>query len=818
MNTLLVNPPAVKNPPPSVSTKFHQLPAPLRPLPRWVLWKFVYKPEQSKWTKVPYSPHSHQLFTRKLEECSNLELAQRVLMNHGKRFSGVGVSAVLEDGLLYLDFDKCLEDGKIKSPELEKFIFDLGSYTEVSPSGLGLRVIAKTPQDLGRWNENQKRTEREVPRSCELFTCEGVEVWNDGKYATLTGNLYRQDLAEIRQNDEVLSRLREMMQKEKPSPALPPAPSSSASKLLPKREWTREEVKEMLQVLDPSMGRADWIKIGKALQGWSSSEGLGLWEEWSRGGTNFIEGECSKVWTGLANKPVSFGHLVNEAKKRGWKDRKREKAKTDKTETPAELPDNYPASDSGNAERLATTYEGKKMRWFTDAGRWMVFNGKRWVEDADGVTCQKYARNCIRNALRNFKRLFPDPKSIQRKEAEAFCLKSENAFGLRNTVSVARTLPEFQIEKADQLDADPHLLNTPNGVVNLRDCRREAHRPELMMTKMTSVEMEEAPCPMWEETIKNATCGDKDLQEALELFLGMSVTGYAQEVFGIFYGASSDNLKSTVCETVADLLGDYASTMSSKSLQALRSSGGENANPYIAGLKGKRLVLADEWQENTKLDEATLKRICSQDTITARMLHSNPITFRPTHTLILRTNHLPLVSAGDEGAWKRIYPFPWNYKVPPEKKDEGYRKKMIQKEGKAILGWLCRCAMRFIQLQEKGGRLPRPKSVEELKTRYRSESDILAQWAETEVEFGQDISPFTYWLSYRAMRDSFDAFAEERGDDPKNTTHKALAMFLGKHNCTPKKNRLGERGWTGIRLRVSDNSAEGGDGVERGMF
>jgi putative DNA primase/helicase len=347
----------------------------------------------------------------------------------------------------------------------------------------------------------------------------------------------------------------------------------------------------------------------------------------------------------------------------------------------------------------------------------------------------------------------------------------------------------------------------------------ESHRPELMMTKMTKIAPDfSKDCPMWEETIKNATMGDAKLQEALELTLGLAVTGYTHEVFAIFYGASTDNLKSTICETVGDLLGDYSYSLQSKALQAVKGSGGESATPSIAGLKGKRLVLADEWAENTKLDEAVLKRICSQDTITARMLHSNPITFAPTHTIVLRTNDLPIVSGNDEGAWKRILPFPFKYKVPEDKKDEGFRRRMMKQEGGAILAWLCRCAMRFIELHERGGKLPRPQAVEELKRKYRAESDILARWAEAEVEFGQDFPSFTYWLSVRAIRDSFDAFAEEQGDDPKNTTPRKLSMFLGRYNCNPKKNRKGERGWSGLRLRIPDNPNEGGDGVERGAF
>ena len=41
---------------------------------------------------------------------------------------------------------------------------------------------------------------------------------------------------------------------------------------------------------------------------------------------------------------------------------------------------------------------------------------------------------------------------------------------------------------ADQLDADPHLLNAQNGVVDLRDGRSAAHRPARHMTKLAGAD------------------------------------------------------------------------------------------------------------------------------------------------------------------------------------------------------------------------------------------------------------------------------------------------------------------------------------------
>ena len=769
----------------------------------------VYKAELNKWTKVPYSPETHAPYNRHPSECGNLDMARKVLLTHGKAkgFAGVGLSAMLEDGLTYLDFDRCLDDnGAINSPRLEKFVRDLGSYTEISPSGRGLRVIVKTPSSLGKINKTHKATERSTPSDCSHFEAEGVEIWNDGKYATITGQRFLPELNEVKANEEVMGEFLEVFYKAEPTKTAPP-PKTSSTSSTKERIWTREEVRSMLSHLDPSMGRIDWFKIGKALWDWSKTEGVQEWESWSRGSDKFVEGECAKVagagsWE---NRDVNVGHLVKEAKARGWVVPQREnlnpfKTGGDKTETEThlfEMPDKFPASDAGNAERLAQSRGAERIRYVVDVGEWMQFDGTRWVDDVKGVAGMSVAKQSIREAKEKFRKLLTDKDSKERREAEQFCIRSEQAHSLRSAVDVARILKPLQVSSLDLLDKSPDLLNTPDFVVNLRTGAKEAHRPDLMMAKMTKISPNfDADCPKWKETIKNATMGDEKLQDLLELTLGMSVTGYTHEVFSIFYGQASDNLKSTICETVLELLGEYGGTITSSALTANRANG-EGATPAIAGMRGKRLILADEWKENAKLDDAIVKRICSQDAITARMLHSNPITFTPTHTIILRTNHLPIVSGNDEGVWKRLRPLPFNYKVPPEKKDEGYRTRMVKEEGGAILAWLCRCAMRFIELHESGGQLPNPDSVVALKKQYRSDSDILSQWGEAELEFGD----FLLFASNEELKASFGVFAEDRGEDSKDTSHKTMANFLVRHGCVGGSKKQGHRGWTGVRLR-----------------
>src|ERR1700745_2596827 len=56
----------------------------------------------------------------------------------------------------------------------------------------------------------------------------------------------------------------------------------------------------------------------------------------------------------------------------------------------------------------------------------------------------------------------------------------------------------------EQWDADPWLLNTPDGVVNLRTGKLREHRPEDYMTAITAVSPG-GKCPLWHKFIARVT-------------------------------------------------------------------------------------------------------------------------------------------------------------------------------------------------------------------------------------------------------------------------------------------------------------------------
>ena len=82
-----------------------------------------------------------------------------------------------------------------------------------------------------------------------------------------------------------------------------------------------------------------------------------------------------------------------------------------------------------------------------------------------------------------------------------------------------------------------------------------------------------------------------------------------------------------------------------------------------------RWVVVTESDKGRRLAEATMKRLTGGDPITARRLYGQPVTFDPSHTAVMVTNHLPVVSGDDPASWRRILVTPFTVTIPSREQD-----------------------------------------------------------------------------------------------------------------------------------------------------
>jgi hypothetical protein len=155
-----------------------------------------------------------------------------------------------------------------------------------------------------------------------------------------------------------------------------------------------------------------------------------------------------------------------------------------------------------------------------------------------------------------------------------------------------------------QWDADPWLLNTPGGVVDLRTGAATRHSPDLFMTRTTAVAP--APgCPNFLAFLKRAMAGDDDLVAFLQRVFGYALTGSTREHALLFCYGTGANGKSVLLSTVAGIMGDYHRIAP---IETFTASTSERHPTDLAGLRGARLVTAIETEEGRRWLRARSKR------------------------------------------------------------------------------------------------------------------------------------------------------------------------------------------------------------------
>src|SRR5690606_27269542 len=140
-------------------------------------------------------------------------------------------------------------------------------------------------------------------------------------------------------------------------------------------------------------------------------------------------------------------------------------------------------------------------------------------------------------------------------------------------------------------------------------------------------------------------------------------------------------------------------------------------------LFGKRLVVCCETEDNRRFAEAAVKELCGGDTVKARRMREDFWSFKPSHTLMLVTNHKPVVKGTDNGIWRRLRLIPFNQRFwdpnrgesgPPELQADSRLKDKLRPELAGIVAWLVRGC---IEWQREG--LGQPDEVTAATAEYR---------------------------------------------------------------------------------------------------
>lgn len=410
-------------------------------------------------------------------------------------------------------------------------------------------------------------------------------------------------------------------------------------------------------------------------------------------------------------------------------------------------------TEAGMSRRFVNQH-GENFRYVSGIG-WYVWNDTHWIEDKDDSQARQAMLGTVRRLWCEAKTHLADASihllrereateakdedsAAKAKAAYANCIRkaedtkkfaagAEKSRFLNGALSIAQTERELRLQ-FDQLDKDAWLINCLNGTLNLQTGALQPHDRRNYLTRVIDIEYDpKADCPTFKRFLLEVFANDVEMVGYVQRLSGYALTGLCREhILPVLWGVGR-NGKGTFLEMLKNVLGEYATAASSAILTDREDNAGA-PTPHLMTLKGRRLAWVSETKEGERMATGIVKRLTGGDTIRARGMRKDEVSFNPTHTIFLLTNHKPHIPADDFAIWQRVklIPFTQKFVDNPNPNDPNEHKKdpelmdKLKTERQGILAWLAYGCQRW---QAMG--MCEPASIKTETENYKNSEDTL---------------------------------------------------------------------------------------------
>ena len=680
-------------------TKTENIPAELRKLKQWVCWVGA--------DKIPKNPFNGR--NAKSNDSSTWGTFEQAC-KACESFHLDGIGFMFDNGYFGVDLDHCLD----RLDFCDEFVDSLQSYTEISKSGTGIHIICKGELPAGSRRKN------------------GVEMYSSGRYFICTGNLYNEKYREVKNCTESIKPLHEKY----------------LSSELPKFEYERVETVSFSdqEVID----KARNCKTGYLFNILYSGNWQGVYSSQSEADLAL----CNQLafWTQKNAKQMDRIFQTSGLMRDKWHEKRGDKTygeitiakailncvevyqpkKHDEKDLALALFRNgqmgvvepeekkkYDMTDTGNAHRLFDKFS-TIVRYSYNRKKWLYWDSKMWRID-EGSEIKKLADSVCED-IKHEAILEQDEKT--QLEMLKWASRTASSKGKDNMIKECQHLDGIPASP-DDFDAYTDFINCQNGIVNLRNGELFPHDSNFMMSKITACEYDESgkKPELWLKFLDDVTNHNKELQDYIQKCVGYSLSGSTREQCAYFLYGMGNNGKSTFLDTIADMLGGYASNAQPETIM-MKKWGGEGANSDIARLKSARFVTSEEPTEGVRLNEGLLKQLTGGSKVTCRFLYGDEFEYMPEFKIWIATNHKPIIRGTDFGIWRRIKLIPFEVNIPMGKVDKLLKYK-LRKEYPQIMRWAVEGCIKW---QKEG--ITEPKCVLDAVKEYKQEMDLLAGFLE----------------------------------------------------------------------------------------
>ncbi len=709
------------------------IPDELKQLQQWVTWRFSWDGKTSRWTKVPtiLGTKARASSTNK-RTWSSFAISMNAHHNGGVAdgaTDGIGFVVRAQDKYTGVDLDGCinLTTGVIE-PAALAIVEHLDSYTELSPSGTGLRIIirGKLPRD-----ENGKTRSR-----CAASWKRGdekaeIEIYDTARYLTMTGHHWSGTPRTIESRQKQLSEFHAQLFLVKP-----PHKKVELTTCTPLSLTDNELLEKAFAAKNGAKIRALYSGGGGAYPSLSEADSalcchLAFYSRdaaqidriWLSSALMRDKSEREDYRQRTIENALETVTEIYTPKKEKFRPIEYRAPQETATEETSEIPTlklGYPLTDTGNAERFISQF-GENFLYSKALG-FHVWNGTCWAPDETDKVFE-WSKKAVRRIYIEAAHADDD----DRPKIAAWAKTSES-LPRRNALieTVSKDGPKVH---PDKFDSNPWLFGVQNGTLDLQTGQLHAPNRADFITKTAPVIYDpSATCPRFIQFLSAILNGDIETAEFLQRFFGYTLTGCTREqCFLILYGGGS-NGKSTLLNVLRWLLGSYCKQTKPDTL--MQRKFGDGIPNDVAMLRAARAATAIETNEGRQFDEAKIKEMTGGDPVTARFFRKEFFEFVPEFKLYLATNHKPRIIGDDAGIWRRVRLVPFNVHFwNPDKQGESGPEHLradktlgdaLRDELPGILNWALEGCLNW---QRDG--LPEPKSVADATAEYRTESDPL---------------------------------------------------------------------------------------------
>lgn len=728
---------------------YKNLPDELKREGLFCLWR--YEKVRGRRSKIPYTLFGCRARSTERDDFCTFSSAVKVAF----RYDGIGLG--IFDGYSAIDIDDCVIDGRLS--ELAKDVIrTMDSYTELSPSGNGVRIIFKAGDfsyDKEKYYINNRKNKLEV----YVSGC-------TNKYVTLTGNVLR-DVPIAERSAELWALLDYYMRKSPPSAeggsrslTDEGAGKLSDDEVLEKAKSAKNgrKFRELWGGKFPNSHSEADLALCSMLAFWCGGDGAQVdrifrqsalyRKKWER--KDYREGVINLAISGreprlpkprreprLPEPPLeaSVGsyNFINGGSDKLFKlhpEQNQNYSQTD-TETDKLLkylnetrPDDnpsYPQTDIGAGRLFADCFKDT-ARYVPERKSWYCYCDGVWTQDVGNLKAMERLKE-LSNALMTYALTIDD--ELRRTSYIKFCARwqkrHDREIFLRDAQGVHPVLME-------DFDLDPYIFNCKNGTLHLDTMEFTEHKPEDRLTKISDVEYDpNAECRRFDYFVGEICEGDEEKALFLQKALGYALSGDTRhECLFILYGATTRNGKGTLCESVLGVLGDYGCTSRPETVSTNLNRHSSSPSEDIARLAGKRFVNISEPSKGLNLDAAKLKAMTGNDSLNARFLNENSFDFKPQFKIYINTNYLPVVTDMTLFTSGRIITIPFERHFDEDEQDKTLKEEFSKPENKsAILNWL----IEGFRLQSEEG-LGQPYAVRKATESYQNDSDKILCFTE----------------------------------------------------------------------------------------